>query len=1068
MSDRKLRHSTRGNSSAGSRSAQMLFSLWLVLLLGAPRHASAEITCAVIPSSEFELADSPLVDLLEVRLSGEPELVLLNRSEIDRVLAEKALSLSLSSSREARCQAGALLRAELLALMAAQQTDEGKIIELCVVETKHGLRLSQDQIVWNGRDERAAELIGDRILQMARRARAQIRAVVAVPPFASGDLLFDFDHLKHTYARLVERATLQVPGTITVDLDHAREIAEELALSEGEAGVRRGLPLYLIGEYRNTGRSRSRRVELRLTLRHGDRIVASAEAANSKPEAAAEFLRDRTIQMLTEHLESRASPPSQATTRLEADLLEEHARAARLLGHWEDAIRLAEACLLLDPGRAPLHFHIFESCAPLATTSWMNFSPKSTSPEALTRDRPRARRGRQYALLGLEHLERYLHDHHYGEVEAEVMDRYWDASAIHVYPDWSTDLYNISGLQREVCRMKVEVIAYILENDRLLPGMDAGAQQKTLARLARTANLCVARFDQLFVNELGENKLFTARQHLDLWRRMIEAFGRHAEGFNGQCYLISGILDYAVAHPGAFAELMAELRKAEGHSTRLVPEFSELVLSIQRTHRKSNGWSEYYLKRSERQALARELNALLTRAYAHRPVTFGDLSCVRQIMLQRFGVRPPKAYRPVPILRFGQVTLEPITLLPPDGEPFKHEALLYWGGWLACGEACDAIWGIEQATYSKGNVGVLIEGYEQRRPLRLYLMHRPGELQPIPRHDGRPWNAIADVKWDGRYVWVACRDGDESVFVVDPARDEIVAAFGSADGLPPATLGVALAPVSAGRVCVAGCFGRTWIANLAFDDSNEKDARKSVDVFHEAREFLAPMMDDRALRRNVQLAFTPLYANDIRDAETGELRVFVRRSLLEDESGRGRHDFDLILVDPERRRVQPVPHAWPKGQQLLVMKDRVLLIDQEVKVACCCDFEPRSLIRLQPEGLPWSHHTASAFHEGVVHCLKGSYEWFSFDPDAPKLLRSKMQLAEPIKVERHDGAVLPPPGLAISSHYGLVAYSWDGGIFRVRFLPEGRTGGDRDRGGDGDRGLGEPRPSAGHPPAHRP
>jgi hypothetical protein len=296
------------------------------------------------------------------------------------------------------------------------------------------------------------------------------------------------------------------------------------------------------------------------------------------------------------------------------------------------------------------------------------------------------------------------------------------------------------------------------------------------------------------------------------------------------------------------------------------------------------------------------------------------------------------------------------------------------------------------------------------------------------------------VKWDGRYVWVACRDDDESVLVVDPCRDEIMAAFGSADGLPPAGRGIALAPLEPGRVCAAGCFGRTWIANLSVTDCDENEISKSVDVFHEAREFVTPNMSERALRRNVDLAFIPLYAHTIRNPESGEPTVFVRRSLMENELNTGRYDFDLILADPQQRQVRPVSHSWPRRRPFVVLDDRVQLIEEEVEVAACCEFEPRPLIRLQPAGLYWSDVTASAYYQGGVHCLKGSYEWFSFDPHKPKLLRSKVQLGEPIKVERHDGAIVPPPGVAVSSHYGLVAYSWDGGIFRVSF-PDSRSGG---------------------------
>ena len=78
--------------------------------------------------------------------------------------------------------------------------------------------------------------------------------VVAVPPFVSNDLGYQFEHLKGAFAKLAESVALDRKGVVVVELAEAEALAKEIALAAPGAKVERPAPLYLVGEYRHDGR----------------------------------------------------------------------------------------------------------------------------------------------------------------------------------------------------------------------------------------------------------------------------------------------------------------------------------------------------------------------------------------------------------------------------------------------------------------------------------------------------------------------------------------------------------------------------------------------------------------------------------------------------------------------------------------------------------------------------------------------------------------------------------------------------------------------------------------------
>ena len=96
--------------------------------------------------------------LLEVKLSADGRLKLLERSEIDKIVKEQELQLLFAPEAGTKRSAlGQLLKADLLILLrAGEKKGDGRYLDVIVCETKAGLRLRVTRMPWT--DEQWARL----------------------------------------------------------------------------------------------------------------------------------------------------------------------------------------------------------------------------------------------------------------------------------------------------------------------------------------------------------------------------------------------------------------------------------------------------------------------------------------------------------------------------------------------------------------------------------------------------------------------------------------------------------------------------------------------------------------------------------------------------------------------------------------------------------------------------------------------------------------------------------------------------------------------------------------------
>lgn len=147
------------------------------------------------------------------------------------------------------------------------------------------------------------------------------------------------------------------------------------------------------------------------------------------------------------------------------------------------------------------------------------------------------------------------------------------------------------------------------------------------------------------------------------------------------------------------------------------------------------------------------------------------------------------------------------------------------------------------------------------------LMRRAGEVERLAEPaDGWPRHGFSEAVYDGRYVWVTVSpqfEDDPPLIVVEPQAAQVWQ-IKADQGLPPmkAMAGrrgsdmnrrFAIAPLGPGRVCLAGYFGRTWVADVTFDPARGATVR----VLHEARD----KGDVERVKdwRSTTIAFEPRY-----------------------------------------------------------------------------------------------------------------------------------------------------------------------------------------------------------------
>ena len=315
----------------------------------APTHTGPP-RVAVLGSGSGAGAEAPGVQSvaawLEVGLSGEPGLVLLERATLPRVLDEAALALALGAETTPASRRGAFqpFAVDRLVLVRPNPSESSpEAVAVSVLDTATGLILGTSGVDPLGRDASADDDLRQRLVELAVEPLSSV-TVFAVAPVADARLLSTDDALGLDLLARV-REGLSGDGRLELELTEARALATELTIRGGSALTAGWRPWYVMLRVEDvpTGGGAA----LRAVLQHGG--VAVAELYRPLDPADPGEAVAAVLHRFGPDLAAATPPPAQDVTELVADLAR-RAEQLRATAQPEASLALIETALLYDPG----------------------------------------------------------------------------------------------------------------------------------------------------------------------------------------------------------------------------------------------------------------------------------------------------------------------------------------------------------------------------------------------------------------------------------------------------------------------------------------------------------------------------------------------------------------------------------------------------------------------------------------------------------------------------------------------------------------------------------------------
>jgi hypothetical protein len=307
------------------------------------------VKVALIADKAFDLHNSPLMSLLEVKLAQEPNLVLLERHEIDKILQEQQFSAAGLVRREAVIEVGQLLRADALVLLSAEDGEEAgqnKLLRVRLVETAHGLRLLDKYEQWDTpKLEEAAARITEKIASMVSKltlttGQAIPVGIVDIHRVQLGER---YKWLERTLATMLSVRLSREPQIIMLEREDLKILHDEKLLTGGEDTEFWNSAVLIDGYLQPRGR---KTFEMVLRLRQaGDEMAAfTVSVEPNQPATAVQEAAANIIQAIL-----NAPPATSWDLEQEAEEFFRQGKLLMNLRRVKDAMAPLETAHVLQP-----------------------------------------------------------------------------------------------------------------------------------------------------------------------------------------------------------------------------------------------------------------------------------------------------------------------------------------------------------------------------------------------------------------------------------------------------------------------------------------------------------------------------------------------------------------------------------------------------------------------------------------------------------------------------------------------------------------------------------------------
>lgn len=820
--------------------------------------------------------NSGLADIVVAGMSKIDEVALVERDCLDAIADELEVLALFDVAPKQRLRVGRLLNADVLLLLSQNDIDDEPRVEVAIIDCRRGIRLAT---VYLPADKAQLESTGAAVCQATRGTLARfadgVPQIVAVSPFVCRNIVHSYDYLQSGLAELIRTGCLALPGVAIVELDEARAIQQELALSE-EDSIQRRFPILIEGEYEVTETARGEEKEVVLDVR-----IRRSERQSDEVKLGLMPLSEARNHLLTNVPRSIVNQDVVDKTSLEAQYGWLTSRATRFaeLGVWEEAARLREAALLLRPSDASLRVALLENYRELfrEPTSWRAKAWNLADDEAAFRQ---LLDGKATAYLaGLGHLEHLIRNENVDAVQAiEWTQRYSTQKVLGFPPEFRPTpidpAYHVArreclaGVESAKERFLLEVFPRVLHFSSLPPDEFFEPVRRRVGSAPLDPKSIIAHKWQDVCLELTlrrSDRDCPNGEDFDFILQVVTT--RIPDGLMPSYELLQFLYErgrqFRMSRPTPsyapnrkeWKEFLTRLEQSDHKMARLQVRYARLCPDVAAAKSLDDEGRRQLADRIRK--LQDDYAATLQSAGNRARPTDGWFHSMTEIALRSFDrsrvpTIPPEQikvtrYKEVAKHETGRLNFKEVDLMlvTIDGrqmslQDHRRSVTIVSGrtisiggigslrGVVRCGDELDVLWG----------------------SCTLYLMREPGVAREVVRQDGLTFR---DVAWDGSSIWAATEQG-EIWRVSDDGK--VLAKISSQHGLLPSDHGLAIEPVSEGRLIASGSFGpreRGWCAEITCPPGQDP----SVRVFHEATRVAKPTAPRKSAEFFPDLCFIP-------------------------------------------------------------------------------------------------------------------------------------------------------------------------------------------------------------------
>lgn len=836
-------------------------------------------------------------DLLTARLSAMPlgRLELVERELLDTIGGEFQLASLLGAENAVpqRMALGKLLRADTLLLLSFVDNDTAddqtaaRSIRLVMVDTRTGARLTRDGLSDSADMDKATDEVVRRVGETLRRYPNGAKQIVGVSPFLSRCLTHAYDCYQTSCAELLSQVLLQRPGVAVLEIEEARAISAELALTSpdekdaqlpggGNALEHRVVPVLVSGEFlasrQGAAGSEADRFEVTVNLQRRGRSE-TVRAADLDRERLVAFLSATLPDKILGDALSGATPGGPIGADAQLQWLVAEADRFTRIGMWEQASKLHEAALLLRPEDTDLRFHLIDAYhrRMMCQLPVPERSEGLPSVEAIRRQFQE--RTKLYPFI-LAHLEYILRNR---QVSAEVFVQRSRTNRI----EWG-------GMRQSYCSYKIDSLAQSIPYPtrfKDFPVSGGGNDWRCYQKIGEEEiERCLPMQDEFMTNVFP------------LIRELPSKYDKAELGLRLGLSFPHSMRQSRRPQGSAFSkqarETSQEKSKLAGPPPRsaLPPPRS----SGERRAREMADRMQQMMDEARRQPGVRPPSSAPS---SEKPDLSESVARMRERVRERRKLQPkpppPTVVQDGKWPKYERTRPLPLTIKTLDGQSRAVE-----GDWLQLHER----WG-PAYHWPKAVTHYPIVNWRACTPTldvlwsdwAVLVMRTKGLAEEIL---ARPDAVFLDVLWDGRDFWVVTKLA--GVWIVSTSG-EILRTIGADQGLPPYDQAEVLHPVAEGKALMAGSFGENHRAWCAMIDTGKE---KPVEILHEATTVYSALSTpyDETLSR----AFCPTFIHEYRSAGKTPDYYIVGREI----SG------GPLLVNRETLEVSEVPrHVGSKLPQ---------------------------------------------------------------------------------------------------------------------------------------------------------